>query len=183
MKPIMMEKLTKEVLFPVVQAIPSNYKNRGFFKRLFYFITYRRKFKVLSDYCLYIPSLDAWLFIPKGFIYDGASVPKILNGVFSPTGMLLLGAAPHDFGYRYEGLMFVKVVDNVGELYYKAYSKEELDALFNELNALESGMKKASKTATFVLSLVGFTGWIENRRKNCNLHADFPELFIQEVIA
>ena len=43
--------------------------------------------------------------IPKGFKFDGASVPKFLAQFLSPVGVLLIGGLIHDYGYKYETLL------------------------------------------------------------------------------
>lgn len=170
------KNLSCDLHFPIIQAIPT-IRNQPFWKRVINFLTYRRKFQIMKDDCLWVPSLFIWIFLPKGFIFDGASVPKILNSIYNPTGMLLLGAAPHDFGYRYKGLL---QIDAKGNVFFVSYTKKELDDIFNALCAYESEMKVASKTATFTLTIAGFLGWRENRKKNCILPVDFPEVYIEE---
>lgn len=174
MKSIALSSLTKVIHFPITQAMHTPVKKKSFFKRLFNFITYRRKFTVRQDYALWCPYLDQYIFVPDCFIFDGASVPKILNGVYSSTGMLLLGALPHDFGYKYNGLFHVNL--ETGELFFVLYSKSELDKIFNSLNAYESGMETASNVATGTLSLLGYFAWKKHRKTNSNLYEDFPQL-------
>jgi len=176
MKVIDLSLCSGDLHFPVVQALPTKIQ-KNFFKRLFGFVTYRRSWKVREDYCLWVPSLSAWIFLPNQFVFDGASVPKLLGGLFSPTGMLLLGAAPHDFGYRYKGLFHV---DHMGCLKFVPYTKKQLDKIFKHLCSYESGMTKASSVATFTLGIAGFTGWNQNRKENRELTCDFPELFVPE---
>lgn len=173
MKRVDIKNLSSDLHFPITQAIPS-VRDKNFFKRIISFVTYRRKFQIMKDYCLWVPSIATWIFIPKGFIFDGASVPKILNNIYSPTGMLLLGAAPHDLGYRYKGLL---QIDYKGYIFFVSYTKKELDEIFNSLCAYESEMKVASNIATFTLSIAGYLGWAENRRNNCILQDDFPEVY------
>lgn len=159
--------------FPIIQALPTDIEKNAF-KRFFKFLKYRRKFQITEDYCLWVPSINKWIFLPKGFEFDGASVPKILNSLYSPTGMLFLGAAPHDFGYRYKGLLHM---GHKGYLHFTSYTKKELDVIFRALCAYESNMKKASSVATLALSAFGFLGWNENRKANQKLMDDFPELY------
>ncbi|MCP4366793.1 MAG: DUF1353 domain-containing protein [Deltaproteobacteria bacterium] len=178
MKVLDIKNCKSDLCFPIVQAVPIK-QEKNPFKRFFKFITFRRQWKIREDYCLWVPSICTWIFIPQYFVFDGASVPKILNSIYSPTGMLLLGAAPHDFGYRYEGLL---QVDYRGCIYFVSYTKKELDDIFDHICAYESGMNKASKVATVTLGTVGFLGWKENRKKNYILMEDFPELFIPEDV-
>lgn len=174
MKTVDITNCTGDIHFPIIRALPA-VKKKSFFKRIFNFVTYRRKWEICKDYCLWVPSLSSWIFLPERFVFDGASIPKLLNNIFSPTGMLLFGAAPHDFGYRYEGLI---QIDHEGNLQFISYSKKELDNIFKHLCAYESGMNKASSVATATLRVAGFVGWKENRKANCVLRDDFPELFV-----
>lgn len=176
MKIIDLSLCTGDVHFPVIQALPTVIED-SFFKEMWNFLTYRRKWKVKEDYCLWVPAIARWVFVPKYFIFDGASVPKALYGLFSPNGMLLLGALPHDFGYRYQGLLHV---DHKGYLFFQSYTKNELDSIFCDLCIFESGMDKMATGATLTLSVCGFLGWKENRKRNAVLMDDFPELFTLE---
>ena len=45
--------------------------------------------------------------IPKGFVFDGASIPRLLWFFLSPTGLLLIPGLIHDFGYRYDYIWVV----------------------------------------------------------------------------
>ncbi len=180
MKIVPIDNLRKDIHFPVIRAMYEPSRN-NWFKRMWSFFTYRRKFEVMKDYILWVSSLKAYLFIPNGFIFDGASVPKILNSLYSPTGMLLLGACPHDFGYRYKCLLFVDPVS--GKLYINNFNKKELDAVFQELCTIESGMSIAASMAKLGLSIGGFTGWNQNKKQHNILQHDFPSLFakIEEI--
>ena len=176
MKTINVKKCTGGIHFPIIRALPT-IREENFFKRLFSFLTYRRKWQIQVDYCLWVPSLASWIFLPKRFVFDGASAPKILNNLFSPMGMLLFGAGPHDFGYRYKGLIHI---DAKGCLRFVSYDQKELDNIFNHLCAYESGMKIAANIATGTLRVVGSKAWKENRKGNHILEDDFPELFVSE---
>lgn len=166
-------KQSKLMHFPDMQAVPTELETNSF-KRIWNFMKYRRKWTIKQDYCLWVPVLHKWIFVPSNFLFDGASVPKIACNIYSSTGILLLGSVPHDFGYRYEGLIHV---GSSGELYFEFYSKEELDCVLKIVCDYENGMEKASNLAVLVLSAFGFFGWNENRKKNHRLKKDFPELF------
>lgn len=170
--------LPKSIHFPIVQAVYTPTPKRSWWDKIVNFTTYRRKFKVRENYILWVPSINRFVFVPKYFIYDGASVPKILNGLFNPTGMLLLGALPHDFGYRYHGLLFVN--PQTREIQFSAFSKKQLDQIFKDLCIYESGLKFASTTASYTLSLFGFLGWNKNRKDNNILRTDFPQIFVPD---
>lgn len=59
----------------------------------------RRKFEVLRDF--YQVHADGTVDkVEKGFVSDGASIPRILWRIESPYGPLLESAVPHDQRYR-----------------------------------------------------------------------------------
>jgi len=176
MKRIDTSKLTKDIHFPINSAVYKEPPKRNFFQKLWRFVTYKRNYEVMDDYVLWIPKLKRFLFVPCHFLYDNASVPKILSSLYNADGMLLLGSLPHDFGYRYQCLLFV--CQGSGNLYIKTFTKKELDEIFRYLCAYESKFKRASRVAKLGLSLGGFFGWKSNRKKNCNLFNDFPELYV-----
>ena len=173
MKVIYAHKINKSVHFPIVSAVPD-IQVLTLYKNIIEFLTYRRTWKLQRDYVIWCDYLKEYIFIPKNFIFDGASVPKALYSFLSPNGILLLGACPHDFGYRYKGLIHI---DNNGYLYYKRYSKSELDKMFRSMCKKESSLGAAVNIAYIGLFLFGFTGWLEARKNNCDLNKDFPNLF------
>ena len=171
---VALNNLTKEIYFPTVQALPNPIP-KNMMERLKAFFRDKRNYEIKRDYVLWVPYLSKFVFIPNFFIYDTASVPKILNSVFNPSGILLLGSLPHDFGYRYEGLLLVNPIS--GEVYFQGYSKSELDIIFKTLCAWESGLKLAPATATLGLTVSGFFSWNMNRKNNLNIQQDFPIVF------
>jgi len=171
---------TQDIHFPITRAVYTEAPKRTWYQKILKFATYRRWFDVREDYVLWVPSLNTHIFVPRNFLYDLASVPKVLNGLFNSNGMLLLGALPHDFGYRYECLLLVDPLTD--EIYQKPFDKAELDKIFESLCALESKFLKASKVARITLGIAGFIGWKENRKKACVLRDDFPELFCSEEV-
>ena len=122
---------TKEIHFPIARAVYKVPPKRTWYQKIVKFLVYRRWSEIMSDYVLWVPVLDSYIFIPTAFLSDGASVPKILNSLFNTNGMLLLGAWPHDFGYRYKCLILVDEI--TGELYTRSFTKTELDEIFESL--------------------------------------------------
>lgn len=177
MKKVDVTKLTKEIHFPVERALPMK-RASTFIGRIIEFFTFRRKTVLVKDYCLWCAALNKWIFLPIDFVYDGASVPKLLNSLYSSRGVLLLGSGPHDFGYGYQGLFLIS--PRTGEIRFFRFTKRELDHIFKTLNIWESGMTKAANIATFGLSLFGFTGWNKARKENRKAREDFPEFFITD---
>lgn len=59
----------------------------------------RRRWKFLEDWYVDLPD-GRQCHIPRGYIVDGASVPRLLWAVYSPTGMLFFPSMVHDFAIR-----------------------------------------------------------------------------------
>lgn len=173
MKIIPENKLNKGIHFPIIQGVPDD-KKRNIFSKIFKFLTFRRKWKLKRDYILWCEYLKEYIFVPKGFVFDGASVPKALHSFLGPNGILLLGACPHDEGYRYRGLIHVR---EDRTLLFKPYTKHELDKIFFHLCKKESSLGIISAIATLALILFGWTGWLQARNNNNILTDDFPYLF------
>jgi len=175
MKVIDVTQLREDIHFPINRAVYKKPPKRNWFQKLYRFFTYKRNFELMEDYVLWIPKLKKFLFTPAPFLYDNASVPKLLSSLYNSDGMLLLGALPHDFGYRYKCLIFVN--EDTGKLHLESCDKYQLDALLRYLCTYESGFKKASYVAWAGVKFFGFFGWNSNRKKNCNLYEDYPNLF------
>lgn len=70
--------------------------------------------------------------IPQHTVIDGASVPKFFSNIFSPTGILFIGACLHDFGY--EKAFLLKVVGE--DITPVIMTRKELDDMFGEVSRL-----------------------------------------------
>ena len=57
-----------------------------------------------SNYPVSVIDDEVEYVIPKGFQFDGASIPKFLHTWLSPTGVLLMGGLVHDYAYKYATL-------------------------------------------------------------------------------
>lgn len=167
-------ELTKDIHFPIIRGIVET-KEISFLKRILRFFSFKRSFEIMEDYVIWCESIQGFVLLPKKFIYDGASVPKILGMFYSTVGVLFLGAGPHDLGYKYEGLFLVDPVS--GEVSFQKMSKSELDEIFNCLCTRETGMSIASGLARNTLSIFGIPAWRRYRKRNYDLKEDFPDLF------
>jgi len=88
-------------------------------------------------------------YVPKGFITDGASIPKYLRNFFPHGGRKFAPAVVHDVLYR--------TIDH-------KFSREEADDLFLDA-MLYNGVNKI--TAMIIYKAVRYFGWItwnKNRR-------------------
>ena len=66
-----------------------------------------RRWKVMEDWCFQFKKKNGKIIkfiIPKGFVFDGASIPRPFWFFLSPTGLLLIPGLIHDYGYKYNQL-------------------------------------------------------------------------------
>lgn len=92
------------------------------------------------------------LWIPAGFKYDGASVPRFLWSVsgIRPDGLIRAAALIHDFIYRYAG-------------WNGLYTRKQADALFRHI-IREAGL--GWWTAVRAYRAVRLFGWIPWRKNS-----------------
>lgn len=170
--------LTKDIRFPIIQPIAEDHP-KNIFSRAKKFLTYRRRFSICAPAVIWSDYIKEYIYLPKTFIFDGASVPKALNNFYGPTGILLYGAPPHDFGYRYAGLLLVD--QDTLEVFFEPYSKTTLDKIFKQHCTAENGLPKASFVARLGLKIGGWVSWRKHRKANKILQDDFPVFFSGEA--
>jgi hypothetical protein len=93
-----------------------------------------REWLMMENWYFHCVPLEITFFIPKGFIFNGASVPRLFSNIFPATGYLFIAALIHD--YLYEHASYLERFDT--EL-IKLYSIElsvtkiEADNIFEEI--------------------------------------------------
>ena len=93
-----------------------------------------RHWEVVKDFHYSFSGQD--FVIPKGFKFDGASVPKFLAQFLSPVGVLLIGGLIHDYGYKYEtlfkkdGTTLVRNLKNGWTVYLEILILKSMDFIF-----------------------------------------------------
>lgn len=97
-----------EIPMPRIEALPIHTKGKKWYQRMKMWLTVRREFKIIEDYYIFVPYINAWVLIPANFIFDGASIPKILHGIFNPVGILFIQSLLHDCLYRFGNLVIIK---------------------------------------------------------------------------
>ena len=120
--------ITMEYKLPKLQPLPL----RGWFQA--------RRWLLLEDWQY------RGIVIPKGFITDGASVPRILYWLFEPTGILFIPAILHDYFYA-----------------TKSVSRADADRIFRE-NVIKEGCWLAGWLAWIGVRLFGWIPWKLKRR-------------------
>ena len=101
--------------------------------------------------------------IPKGFEFDGASVPKFLASWLSPVGVLLMGGLIHDFAYKYQTLLR-RDGTTIGEM-----TQRQADVAFRDINIEQNGFHLLNYLAYWALRIGGFVAWNKHRKANCKI--------------
>ena len=158
-----MEGNRKEIVMPVVTPVQYSVKHYNFFKRLCRWATYTRQWRMVEDWYCILPN-NVKIVIPKDFVFDGASVPKVLRSLLSPVGVLYLAGIIHDFSYKYNKLIAVNV-DRSRYDYKVDAGKVYFDNLFREVGDATNGMFFINRLALMVLSVFGFVAWNRHRKR------------------
>ena len=104
------------------------------------------------------------IFIPKGKVINGASIPKIFTNVFSSTGILFIGACIHDPGYEDAGLNFI---NSSGDKSFFPLVRSQMDDLFADVSQLHyPEHHTAIELAERNLELFGGGAWDDCRKKD-----------------
>lgn len=102
--------------------------------------------------------------VKKGFVWDGASVPKSVwwTGI-RPDGLIRAASLIHDYLYRYSGK-----IPHTSHLYFKdggwyytkhKWTRKEADKIFCRIMR-EAGVPKwKRRTAYYAVRLFGWTAW------------------------
>ena len=134
-----------KIPMPKIEPVPFDCADCPWYERAYTWLVKTRQWMLLEDYKLFDCPL-----VPSPFIFDGASIPKPLRGLVSPTGPLFVPALIHDFGYRYDP-------GGKGKLYW--------DKLFRDLSLRINGIRVLSYGAWLGVVLGGWPTWWNHRRR------------------
>jgi hypothetical protein len=101
--------------------------------------------------------------VPKGFEFDGASVPKFLAMWLSPTGVLLMGGLVHDYVYKFACL---KLKDGTNT---PKMTQSEADKLFRDICIEVNGFKFLNYLAYWALAAAGFVAWNGHKKRGTHV--------------
>lgn len=127
----------------------------------------RRQWVMDHDYTLYLPWLNTTILIPKGFIFDGASVPRVFWPILDPVGILLIGSIFHDFGYVYGFLLD----ENHNRVFNNA-SRAFVDRQIRDINTYINGVFILNEIAWLVLRVFGIFAWSKYRKCDRDVFKD-----------
>ena len=172
------------IYMPIVRNIPIDIRHSGsWFSK---FKKWRRNLPeelVMEDFYQILPrsinkvfgfneTVDICCFIPKGFLFNGASIPRVLAFFYLPNDILYLGAFLHDFMYSYAGLIIF--TEDMDEMIFHSVNRYGADYIFNMMNEAVNDFTIGTYPAYKMLRLVGCIAWNKCRR-NCSFIVDFPQ--------
>jgi len=159
-------KIRGEIIMKMPKLTPIGIKTKGksFFAKIWVWITEVRKWEVTEDWEYELPNKQV-IIIPKAFVFDGASIPRPLWGLLSPTGLLLIQGLIHDFGYRYDYLWALRGDGRAERIYLKS-GQQYWDKLFNEVGLNVNEMKIINSLSWLALATMGKFAWKKNRERN-----------------
>lgn len=147
---------------PHMQPITIPTAGKGFWGAIFMWLLGTRTWEIVKDYHFTIHGQN--YVIPKGFVFDGASVPKFLASWLSPVGVLLVGGLVHDYAYKYEMLLKKGKKETSHTL-----TQKEADIIFRDINIEQNGFHLMNYLAYWALRLGGFVAWNGHRKRNCKI--------------
>ena len=147
---------------PHLQPIPIKTKGKGFWKGIIMWLLGTRNWVILKDFKYTMNGTN--YVIPKGFSFDGASIPKFLRTFFSPVGVLLIGGLVHDYMYKYSAC---KSADKKGQLLL--VDQKKADQIFRDINIEVNGFYFMNYLAYWSLRLGGFVAWNGHRKRNAQI--------------
>ena len=144
---------------PHIKPLPIKTKGKGFWKAIVMWLLSTRNWELTQDWKYNIDGAD--YVIPKGFTFDGASIPKFLRTFFSPVGVLLIGGLVHDYMYKYT---HCKPVSAKGALL--VVDQKRADQIFRDINIVVNGFYTMNYLAYWSLRIGGFVAWNGHRKRD-----------------
>lgn len=153
---------------PILQPIPIITKARDYWIRLIIWIVSTRKFRVVEDWYFQLPNKGPTIKIPKGFEFNGASIPRPFWWILSPAGLLLIPGLIHDYAYKKNKLIGIEekeseegtveeevIIDGKGKVYW--------DGLFRDTAIEVNGFLIVIWLAWLLLIVFGWVAWWKHR--------------------
>ena len=151
---------------PKLRPVPIRTKNVNIIIALWRWITTIRNWEVLEDWNYTLPDKTK-IYIPKGFVFDGASIPRIFWGILSPVGLLLTPGLIHDYAYKFNQLLCYDENGNKS-IYKNKAGRAYWDRLFRKVAIEVNGFKLINSIAWLALVLFGWIAWNSKRRAELN---------------
>jgi hypothetical protein len=149
----------KYEIYPMMMPLRIATKGKGFFSMIKMWLLGTRHWEIAKDF--YFEISGEKFVIPKGFKFDGASIPKFLHTFLSPVGVLLIGGLIHDYAYKYETLLKDGKKETMGII-----TQKKADQIFRDINIEVNGFFLMNYLAYYSLRLGGFLAWNKHRKVN-----------------
>lgn len=155
-----------KIPMPILKPVPIPTLNQPTkIHQLIVFIFEVRKWEVVENWhYTYHADNDVELVIPKGFIFDGASIPRPFWAILNPIGLLLLQGLLHDYAYKYDQLW--QVSNGRVKAYNKGEGKEFWDKLFENVGREVNGFFLINGIAWLAVNIGGSGSWDGHRKAN-----------------
>jgi len=137
---------------PILRPVPIPTKGLGFWQRIKVWRHTTRKWEVMEDW-----DYPGFGTIPKGFVFDGASIPRPLWWFLSPVGLLLIPGLIHDWGYRENPGGAGPNDRKLWDMFFRQIIKEVTDTTI------------IPWIAYFAVRIGGWKAWKEHRKNDTNM--------------
>lgn len=152
--------------YPILEPIPIRTKGLPLLMRIWVWLFRARTWKLVDDweFDTKLDEEDVTIFIEKGFVFDGASVPRCFWWLLQPMGVLLIPGLVHDYAYRYQKVV---TIDRKLKRKFNRRNTDHRfwDLFFREISIQINGCKVISYSAWIILFFCGGFAWKSNRKK------------------
>ena len=148
--------------YPHMKPIRIATQDKGFWSAVIMWLLGGRRWEISKDFVYELNGVK--YVIPKGFTFDGASVPKFLATFLSPVGVLLLGGLIHDYAYKYAALKPALQKSSLLVL-----NQKQADKIFRDINIEVNGFYFLNYLAYWALRLGGWLAWNGHRKRNAKI--------------
>ena len=147
--------------YPHMQPRRISTSDKGFWGAILMWLLGTRHWTIAKDWQFKMNGTD--YVIPKGFDFDGASVPKFLATFLSPVGVLLVGGLVHDYLYKHRVLVHKGKKTTTEKM-----TQKESDEIFRDVNIDVNGFVFMNLLAFWTLRVAGFVAWNGHRKREGN---------------
>jgi hypothetical protein len=149
---------------PFLRPIPIPTRNRPVLMRILVWFFEVRRWELMENWYFELDD-GVKIVINKGFIFDGASIPRPLWALLSPVGLLLIPGLIHDYGYKFDLLWQVNT-DGTVTTYLEKSDRKHWDDLFRCVGQQVNGFSFIDTLAWIGLRLGGCFAWNKHRKNN-----------------
>ena len=142
---------------PKLQPLRIEVKKTNYPVRLWRWVTYIRKWKLLEDWT-YTLRDGTTILIPRDFVFNGASIPRPFWAILSPVGLLLIPSLIHDYAYVHDKLIAISDSGEQSDYNNKA-GRVFWDTLFRDTAFDVNGIAITSTVAWLGVRLFGWIAW------------------------